>query len=106
MLRHVFAQNLLSRIKRRAGENILLNGGDEKCNNSFADSLLYEKHKMISLKCKIQKKKTDALSLWHQNRAPRWTFTDLCKPEVIPGAREESASLACLAAPAMNAHHQ
>ena len=23
------------------------------------------------------------------NRAPRWTFTDPCKPEVRPGAREE-----------------
>ena len=22
------------------------------------------------------------------NRVPRWTFTDLCKPEVRPGARE------------------
>ena len=38
------------------------------------------------------------------NRAPRWTFTDPCKPEVRPGAREESASPAWLAAPAMNAH--
>ena len=36
-------------------------------------------------------------------RAPRWIFTDPCKPEVRPGAREESASLAWLAAPAMNA---
>ena len=36
------------------------------------------------------------------NRAPRWTFTDPCKPEVRPGAREESASSAWLAAPAMN----
>ena len=36
------------------------------------------------------------------NRAPRWTFTDPCKPEVRPGAREESASPAWLAAPAMN----
>ena len=34
------------------------------------------------------------------NRAPQWTFTDTCKPEVRPGAREESA--AWLAAPAMN----
>ena len=25
------------------------------------------------------------------NRAPRWTFTDPCKPEVRPGARKESA---------------
>ena len=24
------------------------------------------------------------------NRAPRWTFTDPCKPEVRPGAREET----------------
>ena len=31
------------------------------------------------------------------NRAPRWTFTDPCKPEVRPGAREESASPAWLA---------
>ena len=38
------------------------------------------------------------------NRAPRWTFMDPCKPEVRPGAREESASPAWLAAPAMNAH--
>ena len=37
------------------------------------------------------------------NRAPRWTFTDPCKPEVRPGAREESASPAWLAPPAMNA---
>ena len=37
------------------------------------------------------------------NRAPRWTFTDPCKPEVRPGAREESVSPAWLAAPAMNA---
>ena len=37
------------------------------------------------------------------NREPRWTFTDPCKPEVRPGAREESASPAWLAAPAMNA---
>ena len=38
------------------------------------------------------------------NRAPRWIFPDLCKPEVRPGAHEESASPAWLAAPAMNAH--
>ena len=37
------------------------------------------------------------------NRAPRWTFTDPCKPEVRPGAREESGFPAWLAAPAMNA---
>ena len=37
------------------------------------------------------------------NRVPRWTFTDPCKLEVRPGAREESASPAWLAAPAMNA---
>ena len=37
------------------------------------------------------------------NRAPWWTFTDPCKPVVRPGAREESASPAWLAAPAMNA---
>ena len=37
------------------------------------------------------------------NRAPRWTFTNPCKPKVRPGAREESASPAWLAAPAMNA---
>ena len=37
------------------------------------------------------------------NRARRWTFTDPCKPEVRPGAREESESPAWLAAPAMNA---
>ena len=37
------------------------------------------------------------------NSAPRWTFMDPCKPEVRPGAREESASPAWLATPAMNA---
>ena len=37
------------------------------------------------------------------NRVPWWTFTDPCKPEVVPGAREESASPAWIAAPAMNA---
>ena len=37
------------------------------------------------------------------NRAPRWTFTDPCKPDVRPGAREKLASPAWLAAPAMNA---
>ena len=37
------------------------------------------------------------------NRAPRWTFTDPCKPEVRPGAQEESASPTWLPAPAMNA---
>ena len=37
------------------------------------------------------------------NRAPRRTFIDPCKPEVRPGAREESASPAWLAAPALNA---
>ena len=31
------------------------------------------------------------------NRVPRWTLADLCKPEVRPGAREESASPAWLA---------
>ena len=45
----------------------------------------------------VKYKRTDALSLWHQNRAPRWTFMDPCKPEVRPGAREESASPAGLA---------
>ena len=35
------------------------------------------------------------------NRVPRWTFTDPCKTEVRPGAREESASPAWLAAPVM-----
>ena len=37
------------------------------------------------------------------NRAPRWTFTDPCKPEVRPGNQEKSASPVWLAAPAMNA---
>ena len=37
------------------------------------------------------------------NRASRWTFTDPYKPDVRPGAREESASPACLAASA-NVH--
>ena len=37
------------------------------------------------------------------NRAPQWTFTNPCKPEVRPDAREESASPAWLASPAMDA---
>ena len=37
------------------------------------------------------------------NKAPWWTFTNPCKPEARPGAREESASPTWLAAPAMNA---
>ena len=37
------------------------------------------------------------------NRVPRLTFTDPCKSEVRPGAREESASPAWLAALDMNA---
>ena len=37
------------------------------------------------------------------NSVPRWTFTDPSKPEVRPGAREESASPALLSATAMNA---
>ena len=37
------------------------------------------------------------------NSVPQWTFTDPCKPEVRPGAREESTSPAWLAASAMNA---
>ena len=37
------------------------------------------------------------------NRAPRLTFTDPCKPELRPGALEESASPDWLAAPATNA---
>ena len=36
-------------------------------------------------------------------RAQRWIFTDPCKPQVRPGAREESAPPAWPAAPAMNA---
>ena len=39
------------------------------------------------------------------NRAPQWTFTDPCKQGVRPCAREESASPAWLAAPAMNARN-
>ena len=39
------------------------------------------------------------------NRAPRWTSPDPCKPEVRPGAWEESASPAWLAAPAINARN-
>ena len=36
------------------------------------------------------------------NRAPMWTFTHPCIPEARSGVREESASPAWLAAPAMN----
>ena len=37
------------------------------------------------------------------NRSPKWAFMYPCKPEVRPGAWEESASPVWLAAPAMNA---
>ena len=37
------------------------------------------------------------------NRAPRWIFTDPCKPDFRLGARDESASPAWLVAPTMNA---
>ena len=53
----------------------------------------------------VKYRRTDALSLCTNNKAPRWTFTDPCKPEVRPGAREEAAFPAWLAAPAMNAHN-
>ena len=52
----------------------------------------------------VKYKRTDVLSVCHcgtNNRAPRWTFTDPCKPDLRPGTREESASPAWLAAPAM-----
>ena len=52
-------------------------------------------------KCKIQKNWCSHCGT--NNRAPWWTFTDPCKQEVTPGAREGSASPAWLAAPAMNA---
>ena len=52
--------------------------------------------------CKIEKKLVHCYC-GTNNRAPRWTFTDPCKPEVSPGAREESDSSARLAVPAMNA---
>ena len=55
-------------------------------------------------KCDKNVKNTKELMHPHcgtNNRAPRWTFTDPCKPEVIPGAREESASPAWLAT-----HHE
>ena len=60
----------------------------------------------IEAKEKIRMQNTKELMHCHcgtNNRAPRWTFTDPCKPEVRPGAQEESASPAWLAAPAMNA---
>ena len=55
---------------------------------------------------KLSTKNTNEMMHCHcgtNNRAPRWTFTDPCKPEVRPGAREESASPVWLAATAMNA---
>ena len=53
------------------------------------------------VKCKIQTNVCTVTGT--NNRAPRWTFTDPCKPEVRPGAREEPASPGLLAAHAMNA---
>ena len=50
----------------------------------------------------LKYKRTDA-PVATNNKAPRWTFTDPCKPDKRPGAREESASPAWLAVPAMNA---
>ena len=62
----------------------------------------------ILVECDFSVARTIAKELMHchcgtNNRAPRWTFTDPCKTEVRPGAREESASPAWLATPAMNA---
>ena len=51
--------------------------------------------------CKIQKNWC-TVTVTRKNKAPRWTFTDSCKPEVRPDTREESSSPAWLAAPAMN----
>ena len=62
----------------------------------------------ICIKLNDRMKNTEELMHCHcgtNNRAPRWTFTDPCKPEVRPGAREESASPVWLAAPAMNAQN-
>ena len=47
----------------------------------------------------VKYKRTDDSHCGTNNRAPRWTFTDPCKPELRPGAREESASPAWLAGP-------
>ena len=49
--------------------------------------------------CKIQKNWCTVTVAATIVRAPRWTFTDPCKPEVRPCAREESASPAWRASP-------
>ena len=54
---------------------------------------------VVFLRCKIRKN----CHCGTNNRAPRWTFTYPCKPEMRPGAREDSESPAWLAAPAINA---
>ena len=62
---------------------------------------IHAKTNVVSI---IQKYNTkELMHCGTNNRAPRWTFTDPCKPEVRPGAREESESPAWLAAPALNA---
>ena len=55
------------------------------------------------VKCKIQKNLLMCCHCCNNNRSPRWTLSNPCKPEVRPGAREELASPAWLAVPAMDA---
>ena len=73
------------------------------CELDLGDMILV---KQMTIMWNIIQKNTKELMHRHcgiNNRAPRWTFTDTCKPKVRPGAREESASPAWLAAPSMNA---
>ena len=76
-----------------------------KCHANFSKRISSMTPGYHILQCKIQKNWCTVTVAGTNKRAPRWTFTDPCKPEVRPGAREESVSPAWLAAPAMNACH-
>ena len=80
----------------------------ERHNNTWVEPLAgncttssTRQREQVWQQCKIQKNWC-TVHCGTNKRAPRWTFTNPCKPEVRPGARDESASPAWLAAPAMN----
>ena len=85
-------------------ENKVVNLCIDTCRNTFICCLVIKEGYMKEYS-RVLMWNTKELMQCHSgtnNRAPRWTFTDPWKPEVRPGAREESASPAWLAAPAMN----
>ena len=70
--------------------------------NPSRGTVLQAPHGKVN-KCDKNVKYKRTMLLCTNIRAPRWTLTDPCKPEVRLGAQEESASPDWLAAPAMNA---